>query len=79
MVPVLQTTLGRRMILVLQTMPVVQTTSGHQMVLVLQIVLALRTTPGRRVIPALQATKEVGAEAKKVAERTSEQIWLASF
>jgi hypothetical protein len=67
MILVLPITLVDRMILALWNTP------GHQMMRVLQIIPALRTTPGRRMTTVLEKTKETGAEAKGVAERTSEQ------
>jgi hypothetical protein len=85
MTPVLQTTLVRRMILALWTIliysiiPALRTMSGHQMVLVPQIIPAPRTTLGHRMTGDLQTTREVGAEAVKAAERTSEQDWLVGF
>jgi hypothetical protein len=67
MTTVLQTMLD------LETMPIQQMVPVPRTTLVDRVVLALRTTPGRRMTTVLQTTKEAGAEAKKVAERTSEQ------
>jgi hypothetical protein len=81
----LQTTLVRRMILVLQTTlvhqmkPVLPTKLNQQMMLVLKIIPRLRTAPSHRMTAVLQTTKDVGAEGKKVVERTSKQGGLATF